>query len=146
MKMLISCLAVCLFISCNSASENFELCEGDLYPYYHPQLNYKGSFYAIKEHFKTHYKPIKTGNNTGIVRVRFQVNCKGETGNYNVATYSFNYELIAINTQITAQLLELTKGLKDWIPAKDDDKKIVNSHKFFAFKIVNGQLIDILPK
>jgi hypothetical protein len=54
--------------------------------------------------------------------------------------------LIAINTQITAQLLELTKGLKYWIPAKDDDEKIVNSHKFFAFKIVNGQLVDILPK
>jgi hypothetical protein len=146
MKTFISCIAVCLFISCNSASENFELCGGGLHPYYHPELNYKGSFYAIKEHFKTNYKPVSTGNNTGIVRIQFQVNCKVETGNYNMETYSFNYELTAINTQITAQLLELTKGLKDWIPAKDDEGKTVNSHKFFAFKIVNGQIVDILPK
>ncbi|PCJ01438.1 MAG: hypothetical protein COB15_00510 [Flavobacteriales bacterium] len=146
MKRFLSCVVILCFISCNSESTDFELCGGGLYPYYHPDLNYEGSFYAIKEHFKTNYRAVSIGNNSGIVKVRFHVNCKGETGNYKVETYSFDYELIEMNNQITDQLLGLTKNLKKWIPGKDEEGELINSHKFFAFKIVKGQLTEILPK
>jgi hypothetical protein len=146
MKTLISCLTICLFISCNSKPTDFELCGGGLYPYYHPQLNYKGSFYAIKEYFYTNYKEVNYSNNTGIVKIRFHVNCKGETGNFKIETYGLDYNPIKIDTQITQQLLELSQRLKNWIPAKDENGNTVNSHKFLAFKIINGRLTDILPK
>ena len=146
MKTFISCLTICLFISCNSESIKFELCGGGLHPYYYPQLSYKGSFYAIKEHFYTNYKEVNYSNNTGIVKIRFHVNCKGETGNYKVETYSLDYNSIKMESQITQQLLRLTKELKDWIPGKDAGGDFVNSHKFFAFKIIEGQLTEILPK
>ena len=51
-----------------------------------------------------------------------------------------------MSKKITKQLLNISKTLDDWIPAYDEDGNSVNSHKFFAFKIVNGKLIDILPK
>ena len=146
MKTFISCLIICLFISCNSDSTNFELCNGGLQPYYRTGLSYKGDFHAIKEHFKINYKAVNTGENSGIVRIQFHVNCKGQTGNYKVEAYSLDYELIEMNNQITNQFIELTKGLNEWIPGKDGDGETVNSHKFFAFKIIEGQLTEILPK
>ena len=56
------------------------------------------------------------------------------------------YESNVMSKKITKQLLNISKTLDDWIPAYDEDGNSVNSHKFFAFKIVNGKLIDILPK
>tara|TARA_B100000809_G_scaffold222378_1_gene231305 strand:+ start:5064 stop:5504 length:441 start_codon:yes stop_codon:yes gene_type:complete len=146
MKIFVSCLAICLFISCNSESTKFELCGGGLYPYYHPQLNYEGSFYAIKEHFYTNYKAVDSGSNNGIVKIRFHVNCNGETGNFKTETYGFDYNSNEMDSQITQQLLALTQELENWIPAKDENGEALNSHKFFAFKIRDGQLTDILPK
>jgi len=146
MKRLLGCLAVLCFISCNSSSNDFELCGGGLKPYYRTGLSYEGDFYAIKEYFKTNYKAIKSGENSGIVKIQFHVNCKGEAGNYKLEAYSFDYQLLEINSEITSQFLELTKGLNEWIPGKDEDGEAVNSHKFFAFKIVEGVLTEILPK
>jgi len=136
--------AVGLF-SCNNSDE-FELCNTSLHPYYYPELKYEGDFYAIKKHFKEYYQPVLASDNSGIIRIRFQVNCKGESGNYNIETYDFNFKITQINKEITTQLLELTKSLDGWIPARNDDGKRVNSHKFLAFKVENGNLIEIMPK
>jgi len=146
MKILFSCLIICSLIGCYSESPNFELCGGGLHPYYHPQLNYQGSFFAIKNHFYKGYKEVNSENNDGIVRIRFHVNCKGQTGNFTWDTYSLDYDSIKLDDRITDQLLALTQQLDKWIPAKDEDGSALNSHKFFAFKISDGQLIDILPK
>ena len=146
MKSVIIFLTVLCFIGCNSSVNDFELCGGGLQPYYRTGLSYEGSFYAVKEHFKTNYKAVNIGENSGIVKVQFHVNCKGETGNYKVETYGFDYELIEMSNEITNQFLELTKGLNEWIPGKNEEGEFVDSHKFFAFKIVEGQMTEILPK
>lgn len=125
---------------------DFELCGSKLYPYYHPELKYDGSFYAVKEHFRSNYIPVKEGVNSGIVRVRFHVNCKGETGNFNLETYNPDYEKIALNREISDQLLKLTQGLQGWIPATNEEGETVDSHKFFSFRIENGAITEILPK
>jgi len=122
------------------------LCSGKTHPYYYPTLEYKGGFYEIKKHYYSNYKAIELPNNTGIVKISFNINCNGKPGNYFLETYSLDYKNIVITKKITEQLLSLTKSLNDWIPAYDEDGNSVNSHKFFAFKIVNGILTDILPK
>lgn len=136
--------AVGLF-SCNNSDE-FELCSTSLHPYYYPELKYEGDFYAIKEHFKEYYQPVLASDNSGMVRIRFQVNCKGESGNFSVDTYNSNFEEIEVNKEIVTQLVELTRALKGWIPAKNEDGEPVNSHKFFAIRIENGNLMEIMPK
>lgn len=137
-----------LLINCINPIEesDFILCEGDLYPYYYPALNYKGNFYAIKERFYQEYLPVQSTLNSGIVKIGFHVNCQGQTGNFKTETYDFNYSETEIHSKITEQLLKITKSLDQWIPAEKDNGQQVNSHKFFAFKIQDGRLIDILPK
>jgi len=134
------------FIRCSFNNSEFKLCSGGKRPYYYPTLEYKGGFYIIKKHFFNNYKTLVCSNNTGIVKIRFDVNCKGEAGNFTIDTYSENYEKSIINDEITKQLLCLTKELKNWIPANNEEGEPINSYKFFAFKLVGGKLIDILPK
>mgnify|MGYP000854727886 FL=1 len=138
------CLIICC--ACNTSSNEFDLCSGKLHPYYYPELKYKGDFYAVKQHYYDNYKQVKSIQNSGIVRIQFHVNCRGETGNYKVETYSFDYLKTELDLRISKQLVQLTKSLTNWIPAENEDGETVNSHKFFAFKIKKGQLIDVLPK
>ena len=146
MRILINFLICICLLSCNENTQKFELCAGKKRPYYHPTLEYQGGFYKIKKHYYSQYKTTEFPNNTGIVKIRFDINCKGKAGNYFLETYSLDYKNITINKNSTEQLLNLTKNLNDWLPAYDEDGERVNSHKFFAFKIIDGVLIDILPK
>jgi hypothetical protein len=138
-------ICICLF-SCNKNTDKFELCPGKKWPYYHPTLKYQGGFYEIKKHYYNNYKSIDSPSNTGIVKISFNINCEGQSGNYLIETYSLKYNNVSISKKITKQLLDLTKTLIYWIPASNEDGDTVNSHKFFAFKIVNGKLTDILPR
>ena len=146
MKLLINLLFIILLICCKPNDEEFNLCSGSLHPYYYPSLKYKGGFYEIKKHFYENYKPTYGEKDTGIIRIQFQVNCHGETGNYKIQSYNLNYTTTRLSDKITKQLLLLTKGLKEWIPATNDMGENIDSHKFFAFKLVDGKLKDILPK
>lgn len=80
------------------------------------------------------------------MRIKFIVNCKGEVGNLEVETYSLSYKKTILNRKIVEQFFYLIEGLKDWIPAVDSKGERVDSFKFYAFKIVDGKLKDILPK
>jgi len=146
MRKLIKLFLVIIFFSCSSNSNSeFELCSGDKRPYYYPALEYKGGFYKVKKYFFDNYKSSKKINYSGIVKIRFDVNCKGETGNFIMSNYTLDYKDTVVDGEFTEQLLYLTKSLRDWVPAHEQGKPI-NSYKFFAFKLMKGKLIDILPK
>ena len=128
----------------------YKLCnEVKTFPYYNPELTYKGGFWEIKKHFKSTY-PVKKFSickmNTGIITIQFKVNCKGEAGEFKLKQCDLNYKPVILSKMITDYFLNQTKLLKNWIPAKDEEGNSVNSHKFFSFKIVSGHLIEILPK
>ena len=135
------------FYGCKFGGEEFELCgSGELWPYYHPELKNEQSFYLIKKLYFDNYRSISGENINGIVKIRFHVNCKGESGNFMVENYDLEYKKTELEKEISDQLLSLSKNIDRWIPAKDEDGELVNSHKFYAFRIEKGQLIDILPK
>jgi len=128
---------------------NFKLCaKGEMQPYYYPELKYEGDLLAITSHFIKDYnskKNINSTSNSGILTIQFQVNCKGETGNYIVKMVDFDFKETNINKEIVNEILTFTKGLNNWIPAIAEDGEIVNSHKFLTFKIKNSKIIEIYP-
>jgi hypothetical protein len=133
--------------SCNSKSGELELCGiGILKPYYLTGLDYKGGMFAIKEKYKNEYIPVKKGVNSGIVKIRFDVNCLGETGNFEFETYNLKYESTTLNDSIVNQTISIAKNLGNWIPGTNDENETINSFKFIAIKINNGEIKEILPK
>ena len=143
-------LLVTLFSSFLFSQETkFQLC-GDktLVPYYHTQLTNKPDFYEIKKYFSENHSAEKfknIPNNTGMIHVVFWVNCKGETGNYSVETFDYDYKYYEMNESLKQEFLNLTQNLRVWktIP---ENEKYLNYHKYFVFKIKNGELLEILPK
>ncbi|WP_312082130.1 MULTISPECIES: hypothetical protein [Epilithonimonas] len=132
-------------------NDNLELC-GDkkVYPYYYLQNsgNYIPDFYQIKgvfntKYFKEEYSHLE--NNTGILHITFWVNCKGETGNYSMESFNFDYQYCVLNDKIKQRILELVQSLKIWKPIAED-QLIQNFHQYYIFKIKNGEITDILPK
>ncbi len=129
---------------------SFELCGDSLcWPYYHPDLTIRGDFWKVKEHYKKDYPIVlfkNLKNNTGIITVSFKVNCKGETGDFSAQQCDFNYKPNLVNEQIVDYFLSKSKTLSGWIPGKDEGGNVVNHHKFFSFRVKEGELIQILPK
>lgn len=144
-----ACISTWHVYAQTASAPAFSLCaDAENWPYYHPALKYRGGFWEIKNHFNTKFPNAafeKMPKNTGIVSVHFWVNCKGEPGDYTVQCCDFNYKPAEVHPEIVKRLVQLTTELKDWIPGAMEGK-VVNSHKFFTFRIDHGKLIDILPK
>jgi len=147
MKVIVYTLFTLALIACNRKSGELDLCGiGILQPYYFTGLTYEGGTYAIKEQFYSKYAPVLSGKHSGIVKIRFDVNCLGETGNFEVDQFNLNYQPTSLNDSISTQLLSITKQLDGWIPGTNDDNEPINSFKFLAIKLVDGQITEILPK
>ena len=147
MRNLIYILTIITFFSCNRKSGELDLCGlGILKPYYLTGLNYEGGMFAIKQKYKEEYITVKKGRNSGIVKIRFDVNCKGETGNFESETYNLKYESTTMNDSIVNQTVLIARNLNNWTPGINDDNENINSFKFLAIKVINGEIKEILPK
>jgi hypothetical protein len=116
-------------------------------PYYYTGLGYKGEIYAIKKIFELDYRPLlDSEGNDGIIRISFDVNCKGVAGNFKMEQYTLDYKAAIIDEKISSQILMIVKSLNNWLPGKNDEGQYVNSFMFLSFRIVNGEIQEILPK
>jgi hypothetical protein len=144
-------LFIYVFFSLNqfiwAQNDDFILC-GDqkTYPYYYPELKYKGEFYELKSQIINQLDQSIFNNKTnGIIIIQFHVNCEGRTGNFKLKQTDLDYKDTILDEVLTQKLVETVKTLKDWIPAKNENNETVNSHKFLSFRFEGGVLVDILP-
>ncbi len=127
--------------------EHFQPCHGDdhIYQYFNMQggLHFEGEKIAVERYFLKKYQPVKT-NQSGWIRVRFIVNCKGETGRFRMLESDENYQERPFDEKISKQLLTLSKALKGWkIQTKDDEP--VDYYQYLIFKIKNGEIEKVMP-
>lgn len=131
----------------NIDEENFKLCHGDdhIYQYFNMQrgLQFEGEKIAVERYFLKNYQPVKT-NQSGWIRVRFIVNCKGETGRFRMLESDENYKERPFDKKISKQLVTLSKALKGWkIQTKDDEP--IDYYQYLIFKIKNGEIEKVMP-
>lgn len=120
---------------------------GVKYPYYYSGLFYQGELFAISEVYKNKYIPITNSiKNTGIITVFFDVNCFGVTSNFRTKCLDSNYLNYDMDFRIVQQVITIAKSLDNWHPGVDIDGCKINSFMFLSFRIVEGQIVEILPK
>jgi hypothetical protein len=129
---------------------DFQYCPDlPIWPYYRfGELNDK-SFREISTYFREDYEASKMKllpNNNGIITVQFKINCNGEAGKFNAFSCDLSYNKNEIHPEIIEYFLQKTKNLGGWKKVVDADGVIANTHKFYSFRIVNGELTEILPK
>lgn len=126
----------------------FKLCNGDKevkqYFNFGKGVQYDGEKLAIIESFKENYKPIKLKSETGLIRIRFIVNCKGETGRFRILSMDSLYKKKEFDKKIIDQLLNITKKLAGW-KILSERSKPHDYYQYLIFKIENGDIKEILP-
>jgi hypothetical protein len=107
-------------------------------------IEYIGEKRAIDSIFRKNYKPILKKGESGLIRIRFIVNCKGETGRFRIIGMNEGYQQKVFDSRITEQLLMLTKRLSGWKP-KEWNSARIDYYQYLIFKIKDGRLIMLLP-
>ncbi|MBK9255028.1 MAG: hypothetical protein IPM42_06030 [Saprospiraceae bacterium] len=127
--------------------KDFYLCNEKSIMQYHNDsqgLEYKGEKTALDQVFKLKYQRPANTTESGMVRIRFVVNCKGETDRFRVMSMDEKYNEKIFDADITEQLVSITKSLDGWIPKKNRGKE-ADYYQYLIFKIKNGQISEILP-
>jgi hypothetical protein len=126
---------------------DFSLCdEATIYQYFNNSggFAYAGEKQAIELAFKEAYQAPKRIGQSGMIRIRFVVNCKGETDRFRLLMADEHYQEKAFDSAITDQLLQITKSLKGWMPKQLKDAPI-NYYQYLIFILKDGQIQEILP-
>lgn len=129
---------------------DFQLCYTDnairQYFNFSKGVQYKGEKPAIIQHFKENYQPVAS-KQSGLLRIRFVVNCKGETDRFRLMGMDENFQPMDFETEISHQILDLTKKMEGWLPIEMEemDNMTLDYYQYLIFKIYNGEIIEIMP-
>lgn len=129
-------------------SPEFNICNGEenVVQYFHSGMGpvYKGEKLHVLRTYKNKYKPVSDKNQNGLIRIRFIVNCEGRAGRFRVLQSDLNFVETKFNNKIISQLLEITKDIDEWVILQKDNKP-VDYYYYLIFKIIDGQITEILP-
>jgi len=131
----------------NLDDKHDHLCNGEEYvlQYFNigQGLAFKGEKKAIVDFFNKHYQNVEV-EESGWIRIRFIVNCKGETDRYRMLQADRNYKAFEFDAKITDQLMDLCKRLEGWQVLPDNEHP-KDYYQYLSFKIDRGRIIEILP-
>jgi hypothetical protein len=131
----------------NLDKKDFQLCFPNYdFQYYNDLkgLLFSGDKITIQREFKEKYKFENVKKESGLIRIRFIVNCKGETDRFRMIGMDENYQEKLFDGSITKQILQISKGLKGWKIKKSHNYDI-DYYQYLIFKIKEGQITEILP-
>lgn len=129
------------------ADGNFEICgaQNQIIQYYaFDKKAFKEEKAALIQYFKGKYIPILNEKKSGLIRIRFIVNCKGVAGRFRILSMNSDYEEIEFSNDVTGQLLNLTKNFNGW-KAMQAGGDFRDYYQYLIFKIKDGELIEIMP-
>lgn len=112
--------------------------------YYYTGTRYKGGLYEIRKFFKKNYTAPKNTKDSGLIRIRFVVNCEGKAGLFESLELDKDYLPKAFHKDISRQILAYCQELQDWIPGERKGQAI-DTYRFLTFRIENGAISEIFP-
>ena len=122
-----------------------KLCKPEYRPEYY-QLsakNTKSSYQILNEWNSVFKKPVDF-KQSGFITIRFIVNCHLELCCFHTYEMDENYQPMAFNEDVKAQLITFIKNLNGWQSGKYEDK-IINYRYYLNFVIKNGEFKRVSP-
>jgi len=100
--------------------------------------------YEVERIFEENYDSSVAAKESGLIRIRFLVNCEGQAGRFRVLGMDEAYNEKEFDTTITDQLLTISKKSLAFKPCKTD-KGQADYYMYIIFKIKDGAIVEILP-
>ena len=125
---------------------DFKLCHKVPFQYFNDSkgILYDGDKPAIEDTFFRQYTNMVIIGESGLIRVRFLVNCLGESDRFRLLGMDNNYNEKIFDSKISDQILNISKKLRGWKPMKKNGES-VDYYQYLIFVINDGNLIKILP-
>jgi hypothetical protein len=125
-------------------NDDFELCGNErLIGYYHsaaPKI-YKGTKLEFREFILSNFEN-KGFTDSGMLNLRFHINCNGQVGNMEINELDNDFEKRSLTEELVDQLIELVSQSMNWEPFAGKD---YNYYMYLNFKIEDGNITEIIP-
>jgi len=115
-----------------------------IHRYYYSAPVYNGGIYNITKTYNLKYSKPEDIKESGVIRIRFVINCKGETGRFEMTEMDNNYAIKTFHESISTQILNICKALNEWSPGRRNNENL-DCYKFLTFKIKDSEIIEIYP-
>lgn len=97
----------------------------------------------VAREFKTQFQTKdEWKNESGIIRIRFLVNCNGEADRFRLLEVDFDINEKKFSESLSAHVLSIAKSIQ-W-PSRRAQQQTVDYYHHISIRIVNGQLVDII--
>lgn len=124
----------------------YGLCEDKRIYYVYNGASYR-AYSTNKGYFKKNILKKYTAkgyNDSGYLNFRFLVNCEGNPGWFEIIQTDLNLEKTELNTDMVAQLLQLTADPSHWNTLYVEENPI-DYYMYVSYRIENGAIVEILP-
>lgn len=105
---------------------------------------YIGGVKAILKHIETDYPNLDLKNESGMLTIRFIINCNGQIGRFQIIENDLDFTPKKFDPLVVDQLFEITQNLDQWRP-----NHILGDHfdstMYLTYRLKNGEIIDLLP-
>lgn len=105
---------------------------------------YAGEKRALTDIFEAQYQAVDGNDESGLIRIRFVVNCQGKAGRFHLMGMNPEYQAHTFSPEITEQLLRITQNLEGWKRMQANGQAF-DYYQYLIFKIEQGNLIEIMP-
>ena len=125
---------------------NYYLCdEKNIMEYYQVNPKFKEGHNSVKFYFEEEIKRLKFSEKiSGLLTIRFVINCRGEIGRVRSFAIDANYKSIVLNKIKVNVISDHIKQMPNWKPGNYKGKEY-DAYKMISFKIINGVITDIIP-
>lgn len=104
--------------------------------------------YDLTQLVTNHYQPVQQAGQSGLIWVRFVVNCEGEPGSFELSGFDEDYCPKLFDSRITDQLRAICQNRVGTDPALRQLKLADPAHDVsvaITFRLKDGRITDILP-
>lgn len=131
----------------NRDNPEFYLCdEKNIMEYYQVNPKYGEGLKSIRLYFEPFLNELNQFIHvqSGLITIRFIINCKGDTDRFRVVGVDENYKSITLTTELKQYVIDTVKKMDKWQPGFYSNQYF-DAYYTLSLKIRNGQIVDMLP-
>ena len=97
----------------------------------------------VSREYKTQFQTKdEWKNESGLIRVRFLVNCQGQADRFRLLELDFDLKEKKFSESLSAHVLNIAQSIQ-W-PSRRANQQTADYYHHFSIRIVDGQLVDII--
>ncbi|MCX6214015.1 hypothetical protein [Spirosoma sp.] len=112
-------------------------------------LSYTSRQYELNKLLSNYYQPVSQKEQSGLLTIKFVVNCAGQAGLFDVKGFGDDYCPKAFASQLTDQLLSICRNYiaaRSFLhPGKESDDLTRDTAVSLTLRLKDGHITDILP-